>query len=109
MAMNTEQPKSGVLDATEVGRALEARPHWRWEDGRLVREVRFPDFPAALAFVNRLADEAEHFGRRPDVAIAEGGHVRLSIVNAHHLGLTVEELALADKAERVVEGDRTAL
>ena len=42
---------------------------WTERDGGLVRELEFADFPAAIAFVNRLADLAEAENHHPDIEI----------------------------------------
>jgi 4a-hydroxytetrahydrobiopterin dehydratase len=43
---------------------------WDEKDGALERTFRFADFPAAIEFVNRLADEAEAANHHPDIAIS---------------------------------------
>jgi 4a-hydroxytetrahydrobiopterin dehydratase len=44
-------------------------PGWREEHGALVRELEFPSFAEAIAFVNRLAAAAEEANHHPDVDI----------------------------------------
>jgi 4a-hydroxytetrahydrobiopterin dehydratase len=43
---------------------------WTEADGALEREFVFDGFPAAIAFVNRLADAAEAADHHPDIAIS---------------------------------------
>jgi 4a-hydroxytetrahydrobiopterin dehydratase len=42
---------------------------WSEREGALERELTFDDFPAAIAFVNRLAELAETENHHPDIAI----------------------------------------
>ena len=43
---------------------------WSEVDGALQRELVFDGFPAAIAFVNRLAELAESVNHHPDIAIS---------------------------------------
>ena len=43
---------------------------WNEVDGALEREFVFEGFPAAIAFVTRLADAAEAANHHPDIAIS---------------------------------------
>ena len=96
-------PSGGILTAAEVGRALESRPGWRYSGNALVRALQFRDVASVRAFAEQLADSATYFGHRPDVAVRDDGHVVLSLVNHNHAGVTVAELALADKIDGVLE------
>jgi pterin-4a-carbinolamine dehydratase len=75
---------------------------WRQRGQALVRELRFRDFDEAMGFVQRVADEAVDYGRRPDMCILESNHVRLSVANPHHAGITLAEQRLIDKVDAVV-------
>jgi pterin-4a-carbinolamine dehydratase len=97
------RPSGGILTAAEVGRALESRPGWHWNTRGLVRELRFRDFASARGFAEHLADAATYYGQRPDIAIRDDGRVVLSLVNHNHAGVTVADVALADRIERAIE------
>ncbi len=43
---------------------------WREVDGALQREFVFDTFPAAIAFVNRVAELAEAQNHHPDIAVS---------------------------------------
>ena len=43
---------------------------WDEVDGALQREFRFESFPAAIEFVNRVADLAEAENHHPDIAVS---------------------------------------
>ena len=78
-------------------------PPWRVNGSSLVREWRFPDFEAALGFMEHVSDEAVDYLRRPDMCIDDYNHVRLRIANQHHGDLTAAEHRLAAKVDAVIE------
>jgi pterin-4a-carbinolamine dehydratase len=56
-----------------INRLLGAMPDpegWVEVDGALEREFRFESFPAAIAFVNRVAELAEAENHHPDIAVS---------------------------------------
>ena len=75
---------------------------WRVDGKTMVREWRFRDFEAALAFVEQVAHEAVDYLRRPDMCIDEFNHVRIRIANLHDADLTRAEQRLAAKVDAVV-------
>jgi pterin-4a-carbinolamine dehydratase len=81
---------------------LEARRAWRNRGEVLIRDLSFRDFDAAMAFLQRFAPRAEDWNRHPDVSISRG-HVRLTIENPHHAGITLAELRLAAKVNAAIE------
>ena len=96
-------PSGGILAPGEIGRALESRPGWRRQAGGLAREVRCRDFASARSLGDRLADEATYYGRHPKFAIHDDGRIVVSLVGPNHAGVTVADLTLADKVDRVIE------
>ncbi|MFN7942103.1 MAG: 4a-hydroxytetrahydrobiopterin dehydratase [Thermoanaerobaculia bacterium] len=72
---------------------------WRVVDGHhLEKEYRFPDFRAALAFVDRVGELAEEQGHHPDLYLA-WGRVRITIWTHKIDGLTESDFVLAAKAD----------
>jgi 4a-hydroxytetrahydrobiopterin dehydratase len=55
-----------ILSATEIASRMAALPEWRIEDGKLRRQFRFADFPAAFAFMTRCAFVAERLDHHPE-------------------------------------------
>lgn len=43
---------------------------WETVDGALERTFQFESFPAAIAFVNRVAELAERENHHPDIAVS---------------------------------------
>jgi 4a-hydroxytetrahydrobiopterin dehydratase len=52
---------------------------WREEGTALVRDFEFGNFADALAFVNRVAEEAEEVNHHPDILIHGWSKVRLTL------------------------------
>jgi pterin-4a-carbinolamine dehydratase len=80
------------------------RRGWRRRGEALERELRFKDFDEASRFVDRVADCAVDYGRRPDMEIHRSNRVRLVIANPNHAGFTPAEERLTRKVEAVIEG-----
>jgi len=83
-----------LLTAQEIANYLGALPEWHIEEGVLTRTFSFQDFPAALAFVNRVGERAEEAGHHPDIDIRYN-KVRLGLVTHDMGGLTVKDFDLA--------------
>lgn len=90
------------LPAAEVQRLLTGLPGWslRADGLAIVRELRFKDFLAALAYVNALADVAEAEDHHPDLEL---GYGRCTVCfNTHDVGgLSLNDFICAAKAERL--------
>jgi 4a-hydroxytetrahydrobiopterin dehydratase len=57
------------LSSSDVAARLSALPGWRFEEDALKRQFVFASFPDAIAFVTRLAFEAEANDHHPDLAV----------------------------------------
>ena len=89
-----------ALSPEEAASRLAALPDWQIEDGKLTRTFHFADFPAALAFVNRVGEQAEQAGHHPDIDIRYN-QVRLELVTHDAGGLTAKDFELAAVAGRL--------
>jgi len=89
-----------AFSAAEVASHLAALPAWQVEDGQLVRSFLFPDFLAALRFVNRVADLAEEAGHHPDIDIRYN-QVRLGLTTHDAGGLTAKDFSLAASIDKL--------
>jgi len=85
-----------ALTLVEIEDVLRAHPEWKLEDGKLVREWTFRDFPEAMAFVNRIALIAEDAGHHPDIDIRYN-RVRLSLVSHDVAGITERDAMMAGR------------
>ena len=77
---------------------------WSQRPDALERDFAFPDFPAAMAFVNRVAAVAEELGHHPDILLHGWNKVRLTLSTHSAGGLTDADHALAARIDGVVDG-----
>ena len=68
---------------------------WRTEEAALVRDFEFRDFKDALAFVNRVAEEAEEVNHHPDILIHGWNKVRLTLTTHSASAVTQADRDLA--------------
>ena len=89
-----------TLSDTEAKAALGSLPGWELAGAEIVKEYKFADFAAALAFVNRLAERAEAANHHPDIDI-RWNKVRLALATHSEGGLTKNDFDLAGEIEAV--------
>ncbi|HEX6844498.1 MAG TPA: 4a-hydroxytetrahydrobiopterin dehydratase [Actinomycetota bacterium] len=86
----------------EVRLALKDLPDWRFFGNALHKQFRFRGFRAAMAFVNRVADEASTAGHHPDIEI-HVDRVMLSLSTHDDGGVSAKDIKLAQAIERVIQ------
>jgi 4a-hydroxytetrahydrobiopterin dehydratase len=72
---------------------------WREEGDALVRDLQFPDFAAAMAYVNRVADAAEEANHHPDILVHGWNKVRLTLTTHSAGGLTDADRQMARRID----------
>jgi 4a-hydroxytetrahydrobiopterin dehydratase len=82
------------LTDSEVATALTSLPGWKQSGKAIERHFKFPDFKAAMGFVNRIADAAEKADHHPDFAI-HYNQVTLSLWSHDSGGVTKRDLKMA--------------
>lgn len=88
------------LSEAEISARLNTVPSWRHEGNEIARTFQFPDFRAALAFVNKAGELAEAAGHHPDIDIRYN-KVRLALTTHDAGGLTAKDFDLAVKLNSV--------
>ncbi|HLK10405.1 MAG TPA: 4a-hydroxytetrahydrobiopterin dehydratase [Candidatus Binatia bacterium] len=86
------------LEPTEVSRLLAQVEGWEVREGRLRKTRTFPDFRAAMAFLQRLADVAEAEGHHPDFCV-HYNRVDLTLWTHAIDGLSENDFILAAKID----------
>lgn len=83
-----------LLSDIEIQRELGTLPGWTRRGQSLTRTFEFPNFAAAIAFVNRVAGVAEQMDHHPDLDIR---YTRVSCSLSTHSagGITKRDFALA--------------
>jgi 4a-hydroxytetrahydrobiopterin dehydratase len=82
------------LSDSEIARRLARVPGWDRQGPTIRRTFSFPDFGAAMAFVNRVADLAEARDHHPDMDIRYS-KVTLTLTTHDAGGLTERDFDLA--------------
>jgi 4a-hydroxytetrahydrobiopterin dehydratase len=88
------------LSRADAERWLQTVDGWALDGDAIRKTFVFPDFVAAVAFVNRLAPEAEAADHHPDILIQ---YKRVSLTYSTHSagGLTLKDFAGAAMADRL--------
>jgi 4a-hydroxytetrahydrobiopterin dehydratase len=93
---NFAAPPMPKLDANQITAALVAVPQWQRQGDAIVRTFQFKDFPAAVKFVNAVAETAEEAWHHPDIDI-RWNKVTLTLTSHDAGGLTEKDFALAKR------------
>ena len=85
-----------VLSEPEVQQALARLPGWQRAGIAIQRTFEFPDFVAAIEFVNRVAEAAEQANHHPDIDIRYN-KVVLTLVSHDSGGVTHRDVSMAER------------
>lgn len=88
------------LSEHDVRNALLTLPGWHLTGKAIERLFRFPDFKAAMEFVNRIAATAEEAGHHPDIAISYN-KVTLSLISHDSGGVTDRDVKMARRINEI--------
>jgi 4a-hydroxytetrahydrobiopterin dehydratase len=83
-----------LLGEAQVAAELAQTPGWKRAGKAIERTYRFPDFEAAMVFVNWVAALAERANHHPDMTIRYN-EVTVSVWTHSDGGLTPKDFALA--------------
>jgi 4a-hydroxytetrahydrobiopterin dehydratase len=89
-----------LIGATRLTAWLDAHA-WALVDDGLQREWSFPDFAAALGFVNAVGGLAEAQGHHPDIALHDYSLVQLRLRTHSAGGVTDHDLELAERVDEL--------
>lgn len=91
------------LTPEQIGPLLSQLDGWNVRDNHhLSKSYAFPDFATALAFVNRVGNEAEEQGHHPDICLA-WGKVQLDIWTHKIDGVTESDFVFAARCDRALQ------
>jgi len=88
-----------ILSEKQVQQQLSKLHDWALEGRAIRKQFTFNDFPAAVAFVNRLVPDAQAADHHPDIII---NYKRVTLIYSTHNegGLTQKDFDGAAMAER---------
>jgi 4a-hydroxytetrahydrobiopterin dehydratase len=89
-----------TLTPSEIARRLSSLPGWRLDGDALTRQFVFTSFPDAIAFVTRLAFDAEAQDHHPDLLV---NYRRVTVTWTTHSehGVTEKDVAGAVRSDEV--------
>ena len=89
-----------LLNEAEVRKNLESLPGWKLTGKAIERKLEFPDFKAAMKFVNAVAEAAEAANHHPDITI---NYNKVSFVLTSHDsgGITQRDIKMAGKISQL--------
>jgi 4a-hydroxytetrahydrobiopterin dehydratase len=85
-------------DERQIQQALAALTNWQRQEKIITRTFQFKDFPAAMKFVDAVAQVAEQFQHHPDIDI-RWNKVTLALTTHDAGGLTEKDFALARRCD----------
>jgi 4a-hydroxytetrahydrobiopterin dehydratase len=91
------------LGQKEIKAALAEVPDWTKQAAAITRTFQFQDFPAAIRFVDALANVAENAEHHPDIDI-RWNKVTLTLTTHDQGGLTRKDFELAKRLDRLCVG-----
>ena len=88
------------LTRDEIQTRLKSLSGWTLDGDAIRKQFTFAGFPEAIAFVNRLAPEAEKADHHPDILI---NYKRVTLTYSTHSegGLTIKDFEAAATADRL--------
>ncbi len=89
-----------VLNDSEIQQALASLPGWERNGIAIQRVFQFPDFKAAMAFVNKIADAAEQANHHPDIDIRYN-KVVMALVSHDSGGVTQRDIRMAGRINQL--------
>lgn len=90
-----------TLNENEVRKSLEGLPGWQLAGKAIERQVEFPDFKAAMKFVNAVAEAAEAANHHPDITI-NYNKVRFTLTSHDSGGITQRDAKMAGKINQLL-------
>jgi 4a-hydroxytetrahydrobiopterin dehydratase len=89
------------LSPDEARARIQALPGWTLDGDTIRRQFTLDGFASAVAFVVRIAFDAEAADHHPDVLIANYKQVTLTFTTHSAGGLTEKDFTAAEAADRV--------
>jgi 4a-hydroxytetrahydrobiopterin dehydratase len=88
------------LSQADIDQRMKELRGWTLQGDEIVKQYTFKNFPEAIAFVSRLAPEAEAADHHPDILI---NYKRVTLTYSTHSegGLTDKDFAGAAVADRL--------
>lgn len=89
-----------ALNEAEVRKQLNMHPGWSYAGNAIHKKFTFESFLPGIAFVNKLAEEAEKAQHHPDITI-NYNVVSISLSTHSEGGVTAKDFDLAGKIDAI--------
>ena len=89
-----------VLTDFEIQQALAGLHGWQRSGIAILRVFQFPDFKAAMQFVNKIAEAAEQANHHPDIDIRYN-KVTMLLVSHDSGGVTQRDIRMAERINQI--------
>ena len=89
-----------VLTDAEIQQELALLNGWQHNGSAIQRIFRFPDFRAAMQFVNKVAEAAEQANHHPDIDIRYNT-VTMALVSHDSGGVTKRDVRMAGAINKI--------
>jgi 4a-hydroxytetrahydrobiopterin dehydratase len=89
-----------VLADNDIQQALAGLKGWSRNGSAIQRVFEFPDFKAAMQFVNKVADAAEQANHHPDIDIRYN-KVTMLLVSHDAGGVTQRDVQMAQSINQI--------
>jgi 4a-hydroxytetrahydrobiopterin dehydratase len=89
-----------VLTDSEIQQTLGSLRGWQRQGKAIQRIFEFPDFKAAMQFVNKIADAAEHANHHPDIDIRYN-KVTMALISHDSGGVTQRDVKMAKRINEI--------
>ena len=90
-----------LLSEVQIESELERYGAWNRDGQAIVREWKFTDFAAALAFVDQVGEAAQAADHHPDILLHGWNKVRLTLSTHSQGGLTEADFDLAGQIDEL--------
>ncbi|MCL5268705.1 MAG: 4a-hydroxytetrahydrobiopterin dehydratase [Bacteroidetes bacterium] len=87
------------LAKQEIETRLKNLPGWQYVDNSIRKDFKLKDFQEAMAFVVKIALEAEKVQHHPDITI-EYNHVKIILTTHSEEGVTDKDFDAAAKIQK---------
>ena len=89
-----------ILTDSEIQQALGSLKGWQRQGKAIQRVFEFPDFKAAMQFVNKIADAAEQANHHPDIDIRYN-KVTTALISHDSGGVTQRDIKMAKRINEI--------
>lgn len=96
------EQETKALSPAEIKSRLSHLSNWTFENDAIVRQLKFASFPDAIAFVTRLAFDAQAADHHPDLNVS---YTRVRIAWSTHTagGVTEKDFAGAAQSDTIAK------